>query len=157
MSIILQTMTIANSLDALDEVARFILSVAARAELPQQTTYRLRLAVDEVVTNIITHGFTDTDPHTPINLSATIDDQQLKIELVDRGMPYDPQQILPAKETLHLPPQERPLGGLGFFLALWGVDAFHYKPKKDGNYTIFVIKRPFCTGSPAELTVEEPL
>ena len=49
-------------LDSLEPITRLILQVAQEARLSAQQTYWLRLAVDEVVTNIITHGYADQTP-----------------------------------------------------------------------------------------------
>ncbi|MFC6986102.1 ATP-binding protein [Streptomyces cirratus] len=42
---------------ALGEIAAFVLRLAGRAGLGKQATYRIRLAVDELATNIIMHGY----------------------------------------------------------------------------------------------------
>lgn len=42
---------------ALGEIAAFVLRLAYRAGLGKQATYRIRLAVDELATNIVMHGY----------------------------------------------------------------------------------------------------
>src|SRR5439155_1550196 len=50
------SLTVPATMDALAEIAAFVLAEADAAGLGRQARYRLRLAVDELATNIIIHG-----------------------------------------------------------------------------------------------------
>src|SRR5262245_40736543 len=117
------SLTVPATPDSLEEVAAFVQAAAEAAGLGQQARYRLRLAADELVTNIITHGYQGTDAPGTIELRSEMDDKHLRVILEDRGIPFDPRQ-LPAPDDLHRPPQQRKIGGLGVYLVFQNVDRF---------------------------------
>src|SRR5207248_1366137 len=55
-------------------------------------------------------------------------------------IPFDPRQV-PAPDNLHLPAEERGVGGLGIYLALGGVDQFTYERAGDRNRNVLVVYR----------------
>ncbi len=135
----MNSLTVPAQLDSLPAIADFVLAAADAAGLGRQPRYRLRLAVDEFATNIISHGYAGTAPGA-IELHAAQDDTTLTVTIEDTGAPFDPRQV-PAPQDLHLPPEQRQLGGLGIFLALGGVDQFFYERVGERNRNIFVMKR----------------
>lgn len=100
--------------------------------------YRLALAVDEIATNIITHGYEEQGLSGEIKVSIERIDQRLTVVLEDTGTAYDPRtRTLPTAEDLDLPLEDREIGGLGIFLALQGVDCFDYQRSDNVNRNIF--------------------
>lgn len=129
---------IAASLDSLPEVSRFAQEAAAAAALESGSAYRLRLALVELVTNTITHGYEGTASPAPIDLTAEIDDQTLTVTIEDAGKPFDPTK---AKAPPNEPMDERQLGGYGVFLALTGVDRFRYEYATGRNRNVLSVNR----------------
>jgi serine/threonine-protein kinase RsbW len=138
----MQSLTVPGKLDSLKSIADFVLTAAAQIGLDKKASYKLRLAVDEIATNIILHGYEETGCEGDICISAAIDDQQLEIALEDDAIIYDPQQTQ-AVETAELqrPLLERQMGGLGVYLAIQGVDQFRYERVGNRNRNIFKVKR----------------
>jgi serine/threonine-protein kinase RsbW len=141
----MNTLTVPATLDSLAAIAAFVLAAADAAGLARQARYRLRLAVDELATNVIMYGYeqvlaNETPPRT-IDLRAELSDQALTVVMEDAGVPFDPRQQA-APRAMDLPPEERDIGGLGVFLALDGVDQFHYERVGDRNRNVLVVKRP---------------
>lgn len=128
------------NLDFLDEVGQYVLKAAETAGLPKKKAYRLRLAVDELATNIINYGYAHTDSDSGLTVSAIIEPTQLKIVLQDSGMAYDPRERDFDESILSRPIEERPIGGLGIFLALKNVDEFTYQALEDHNISCFIVK-----------------
>ncbi len=128
------------NLDYLDEIGQYVLSAAERAGLPKKKAYRLRLAVDELATNIINYGYVDAPSDAGVQVSAEFEPEQLKIILVDSGLAYDPRDRDFDESILTKPIEERPIGGLGIFLALKNVDEFSYQALGDRNISCFVVK-----------------
>jgi anti-sigma regulatory factor (Ser/Thr protein kinase) len=126
--------TVPATLDSLGAIADYVMTAAATAGLGKRASYHLRLAVDELVTNIIVHGHTEAGLQGTIELRADIDEEALTIALEDAGMAYDPRQA-PAPDT-STPLEERPIGGLGVYLAIRSVDEFLYERVGDRNRTI---------------------
>jgi phosphoserine phosphatase RsbU/P len=128
------------SLAALGTIGAYVLKAAALAGIDNRAAYRLRLAVDEIATNIITHGLPGDPAEDAITVRAAMDDQTLTISLEDAGPTFNPfEQDQPG--DLHLPIEERQMGGLGVFLAIRGVDRFHYERTGALNLNTFVVHR----------------
>jgi serine/threonine-protein kinase RsbW len=136
----METLTVTGILDSLGAIAKYVVSASEQAGLDKKSTYRLRLAVDEIASNIIIHGYEEAGLEGCVVVSAEIDDKTLKITLEDNCEPYDPNQ----KETpqnLKEPLETRNIGGLGVYLAFQGVDQFIYERVSDRNRNIFIVNR----------------
>jgi serine/threonine-protein kinase RsbW len=127
--------TVAATLDSLGAIAEFVMAAAASAGLDKRASYHLRLAVDETATNIIVHGYTEAGLQGELELSADIDDRSLTVSIEDTGVTFDPRQAV-APDT-DLPLEQRPIGGLGVYLAVKSVDEFLYERIGDRNRTTF--------------------
>jgi serine/threonine-protein kinase RsbW len=128
-------------LDSLSDIAAYVMSAAATAGLDKKIAYRLRLAIDEIATNIITHGYEENGLSGNIEVQAKINGSSLTIELVDTGPVYNP-QLDQTPDSLDLSLEERPIGGLGVYLAARNVDKFTYERIGEQNRHTFVVKRP---------------
>jgi len=139
-------------LEALSAIGAFVLKAAGDAELDARAAYRLRLAVDEIATNIVVHGRpAEHGGEATIEVDAVFDGERLTVALEDRGPAFDPlAHEVPDDTDLARPLDERPIGGLGVFLAIRGVDEFRYERTPTGNRNVFTVKRPSPTpASPA--------
>src|SRR5262245_1487558 len=114
-------LTVTAALDSLSAVSEFVKEAAAAAGLDRSAAYQLRLSVIELVTNTITHGYMAANRSGTVELRAELDEQSLTLTLEDSAIPYDPSQT-PLPPDISRPAEERPVGGLGVFLALQGVD-----------------------------------
>lgn len=129
-------------LAVLTEIGAFVRDAAAQAGLDPRAAYRLRLAVDELATNVIVHGRPERHSgDDQIRVGYEIDRDALIVTLEDRGPAFNPLEHEGADEHLEKPIEERPIGGLGVFLAIRGVDQFRYERDGDRNRSIFVVRR----------------
>jgi serine/threonine-protein kinase RsbW len=136
----------AATLDSLGPVRDHLKSAAQTAGLDKKATYELCLAVDEIATNIILYGYGETGRPGVIDVWVDIGNGKLTVTLEDDGEPFDPRQSeLPENEDLLRPLEERPVGGLGLYLAFQGVDEFRYERAGGRNRNIFVVYRPSTT------------
>jgi anti-sigma regulatory factor (Ser/Thr protein kinase) len=136
----MSTLCVPATQEALAPIATFVLEAAHAAGLDRRAAYRLRLAVDELATNIITYAYGGAGPG-PITVNVELSARALTVILEDEGVAFDPRQV-PAPTDLHLPLQERQVGGLGIYLALQGVDHFSYERVGDRNRNVLVVNRP---------------
>lgn len=135
-------LTLPGTLDSLDGLIDYALEAAEAAGLEKKATYQLRLALDEIATNIVLHGYAEAEREGDVTIRADITDTALIITLEDTAIPYDPlQRGSPSEEELHRPISERPIGGLGVFLAIQGVSDFRYEWDDPYNRNIFVVSR----------------
>lgn len=139
-AIAMETLTVPGNLESLSTIAHYVLSAAEQARLDKKAAYRLRLAVDEIATNIIVHGYEGAGVEGSIEVTASMNDQALTITLKDTAYRFDPYGVVnPSDMNKSL--EERQLGGLGVWLALNGVDRFVYEYTGQHNHNIFVVNR----------------
>ena len=134
---------VAATLEALPDIRTFVATIAERARLDRRAAYRLRLAIDEIATNIVVHGGSGQGAGTPasIDLDASIESDRLTIVVEDRGVEFDPlAHLVPGEDELTLPIAQRAIGGLGVFLAIRGVDEFRYERQGGTNRNVFVVR-----------------
>jgi anti-sigma regulatory factor (Ser/Thr protein kinase) len=130
-------------LDSLKPIRDYVMNASALAGLDKVFSNRLRLAVDEIVTNAIVHGYEESGTQGDIRIEASLDDKQLIIVVEDTGPHYDPtQHDMPTEEYLQTPLDTRDIGGLGIYLTVNSTDEFHFERIGNRNRNIFVMYRP---------------
>jgi serine/threonine-protein kinase RsbW len=134
-------LTLPATLESLDPLVKYVLSAAGAAGLDRKAVYRLRLAVDEIATNIITHGYADAHLDGDVVVEACLDRERLVVTLEDSAPAYDPRE---QGDTDHIDKHsdERPIGGLGVFLAFKSADEFDYEYRDHKNRNILTMHRP---------------
>lgn len=138
----MKSLTVPGTLDSLDAIADYVKSLAVAAGLDKKASYKLRLAVDEIATNIIVYGYEQADCQGVLDLQADMDEHRLTLSIEDTGAAFDPLQKVSLEEaTIHQPLSQRPIGGLGIYLAVQGLDKFIYERMGDRNRNIFVVNR----------------
>lgn len=135
----MDTLTVPGNLDSLGPLRDCARAAAGSAGLEDVAIYRLVLAVDEVATNIVTHGYDEAGLKGMIRMWCEIDADALKVYIEDTGAPYDPSELQIV--DIDQPMEDRKEGGLGVFLALRGVDDLEYANSDGRNRHTFVIKR----------------
>jgi len=98
------------------DLARVLDDIDARlALLPlsAKRKYAVRLALDELVSNIIQYAYDDDAPHR-IDLRLETG-EPFFMEIRDDGKPFDPLTDAPAP-VLDGPVEDRPIGGLGLHI-----------------------------------------
>jgi anti-sigma regulatory factor (Ser/Thr protein kinase) len=139
----LKPLTVPGELESLKAVREYVTQAAAAAGLDKVLTNRLRLAVDEIVTNSIVHGYNEAGLQGDVWIGAQIDDHQLTVVVEDEGLFYDPtQHDMPTQDELGQPLDTRDIGGLGIYLAVNSIDEFHFERDGSRNRNIFVVYRP---------------
>jgi serine/threonine-protein kinase RsbW len=105
--------------------------------LDDQAIYDIQLAVDEICTNIILHGYAGMDPGSII-LSIDTAEDQLVITITDFGQAFEPAE--PPAPDVNAGIEERETGGLGLFFVYMSVDDIQYESTPTGNNTILIKK-----------------
>jgi anti-sigma regulatory factor (Ser/Thr protein kinase) len=73
------------------EVAGFVAALTAEAGLPARAAYRLRLATDEITTNIVVHGYRSRPGR--IDLSAGVEADLVWVRIEDDAPLFDPNTV----------------------------------------------------------------
>jgi serine/threonine-protein kinase RsbW len=119
-----------------------------------QASYKLRLACEELISNMIRHAVCAdgaTQTHLWLRALRVVEPQPaLLIELEDNGHPFDPQFDQRQAIDTALAIEDRPIGGLGLFLVQQSVDRVEYARVEGHNrYRLFVaIPPPPATSAP---------
>jgi serine/threonine-protein kinase RsbW len=126
--------------ESLAAIGAYIVQAAAEAGLREQAAYGLRLAVDEIATNAVVHGYQEAGWSGELMVKADKTADTLMVVLEDTSPPYDPRQA-PPPDLLNKGLEERPSGGLGVYLARQGVDAYRYDFIDGTNRHTFMMNR----------------
>jgi anti-sigma regulatory factor (Ser/Thr protein kinase) len=126
--------TRAAELESLSVFREFISDCCGRHNVPPETVFDLKLAVDEACTNVIEHGYKDMDPGSII-LSFRIEPDRILIQITDFGHIFEPAEA--PKPDVEAALEDRPLGGLGLYLIYQTMDNIDYESSEDGNTLTF--------------------
>jgi anti-sigma regulatory factor (Ser/Thr protein kinase) len=134
------TITFPGTLDSLEGIRQVVKEQAQVAGLAKKPTYALLLAVDEIATNIITHGYEENGAEGPIVLLTEHHDGKFQVTLEDEAVAFDPlSHSLPDEAFFARPLEDRPIGGMGIHLTLKGVDEFEYEYVDGRNRNTFIM------------------
>ena len=127
-------------MDSLGLIRDYVKAAAAAASLGKSAAYQLMLAIDEIATNVLVHGYEEKGLTGELAIASTLEDGKLQLVLEDTGEPFDPRTMeLPDESDFSKPLEDRPIGGLGIYLAFVGVDRFDYRREGDRNLNIFEV------------------
>jgi len=121
-----------------DEVAAIVGELAARTGLSSRDAYRLRLAADEIVTNVVMHGYRGGGG--VVDLTAGADPEWVWLRIEDDAPPFDPAACA-AVRYRHEDPLRGTIGGHGLFLAMQSVDDFSYEHTGGRNRNLLRLRR----------------
>ncbi|MFP4154482.1 MAG: ATP-binding protein [Halothiobacillaceae bacterium] len=125
--------------DELPRLAEALEALARSHELPAPLTMQLNLALDELLTNIATHGQTHPEqPATEVLVRLRIEGNRLHVSIIDDGPPFDPREIPPP--DLDADVEDRQIGGLGLHLVRHFTDEMHYRRRDRHNELVLIRK-----------------
>jgi anti-sigma regulatory factor (Ser/Thr protein kinase) len=123
-------LTIQNDLAELPRVSELARELLERCGAGERTVYATELALEEILSNVIRHGYQDGDRHE-ISLVLRVGEGGVELEVEDDGREFDP-TAAPAPE-LDRPLAERQVGGLGIHLLRTFVSEIRYERLGDRN------------------------
>jgi anti-sigma regulatory factor (Ser/Thr protein kinase) len=119
-----------------------VLAFLQEQQVDARAANHVGLIVEEVLTNIGTHG---RCPDKPVRIVLTVEPDQVRGEVVDSGIPFDPRAA--PEPNLAQSAGERPVGGLGLFLVRRFSSALEYASRNGENYLHFAVARqPWAGG-----------
>lgn len=98
--------------------------------LSKRNLFRINLAMEEIFSNIVCHGFRDNKEHL-IKIIISQKDEFLCFRIEDDGIQFNPLNARPP--DLKRPIEERPPGGLGCYLMRCCMDEVKYERKGERN------------------------
>lgn len=130
------------------ELRRLALAVERffkRQGLASELAMKVNLALDELLTNVMRYGFPaeaegNGEGARLIEVSLVLEGGQVVARLRDNGRPFNPLDLAPP--DLDVPLAERPVGGLGIFLARQMMDGMRYRRDGDHNCLTLIKRLP---------------
>jgi serine/threonine-protein kinase RsbW len=131
------TITIAAGVDQLAGVRSFVRAHVAAAGGDADTTSDLVQAVDELVCNVVGHGYAGRPGTVEVAFIETPGEIGFRIR--DSAPPFDPRTV--PEPPLDQPLGRRKLGGMGVHLARTLTDGFDHRILPTGGNEVIVRKR----------------
>ena len=124
-----------NSLAALAQLHAAVALFCRQRTIHPDIEFKIDLALEEVFTNIVRHGYVDSQPHEiVIRLGSGRDRVIISVE--DDGRRFNPLLAPAADVTSAL--AERRVGGLGIHLVRRLLDQVRYQRRPAGNRLILI-------------------
>ena len=125
-----KSLLIRRNLEEIKLIAREVESWGTLHNWTQEAIYDVSLALEELVSNIIHHGFDDDRAHSII-IKFSLKGPELTVRITDFGKPFNPLEAPPPDLSHSV--KERPLGGLWIHLARGTVDEIRYEREHEEN------------------------
>ena len=125
-----------NDFCELDLLCRNLEQFGKSHGLSKKCMLDLNLALEELLVNIISHGYTDEDEHF-IQITISCENGVLVLCVKDDGIPFNP--VTAAAPDIKSPLEEREIGGLGIHLIKQFMDDIVYE--RVGNRNILTLKK----------------
>jgi serine/threonine-protein kinase RsbW len=119
-----------NQLSELERLNEVVETFALEHGLASKLVFEINLALDELLTNVISYAFKDTEEHQ-IQLWIQLESGLLTLRLEDDGIPFDPTRM--ADPDVDLAVEDREIGGLGVFFVKKVMDGLDYKRVEERN------------------------
>ena len=117
-----------------DEMARLDRAVEEFGQVQgwsEQMSYHIKLALEEVVMNVISYAYEDDGVHE-FEVKVRSDSDGVVIDVIDDGQPFDPLHEA-AEPDVEATLEARNIGGLGVFFVKTLMDEVEYRREDDRN------------------------
>ncbi len=132
-------LTISNDHAYLAQVRDLVSRGVSAGDFPGQYLNRLQIAVDEVVTNIIEHGYAGLPRGSAtIEIHVDVDSDRFCIQISDNGLSFDPNQMTDIDIQTHVAAGRA--GGLGVFLMRKIMDQVEYQFQNGKRNQLTLVK-----------------
>lgn len=125
-----ETLTLRGDLKEVARADRWLQARCAGRGIEEDALYDLRLALDEILANVIRHGY-GVGGNGTITVALELPGDRVRIEVSDAAPPFNPLDLPPPDLEAH--PSERPAGGLGVFLVRRLMDSVRYDYENGRN------------------------
>ena len=124
--------------EELERVHAAVEDLAEREDWSPGLIFRVNLILEELVINIMDYG--DAEGRHSIDVTVTSDPDEVVMDLVDSGKPFDPTHDAPDPD-IGASLDERRVGGLGVYLTRTMVKEMRYRREAEHNHLTLVMSR----------------
>jgi len=136
------TIPLRNQLAEIARISRLVEEFAAAHAISPDVVLCVNLALDEVITNVISYAYGDAREHEIVT-RLMLEGDDVIVEVEDDGRAYNPLDA-PAVD-LDTPAVDRPIGGLGIHIVRTVMDSLDYRRVDDRN--VFVMRKAARRGA----------
>jgi len=115
------------SLQGIRQAEAELAAFSAASGLPQDTLWRFRVALDELISNVARHGGSKAD----VGLEFRLEGGVLEVTVTDDAPAFNPLEASPPATSAGL--ETRPVGGLGIALVRGLMDEVRYDRRAGRN------------------------
>jgi anti-sigma regulatory factor (Ser/Thr protein kinase) len=137
------TITLQAKKENFEALMEFVVGVAEKIGFQKSGLYKINLAAEEAIINVIKYAYPDPQEKEQLTLTCeplTDPQQGLKLQIIDRGTPFDP--LAQADPETGQSIEKRPIGGLGIYMIKNTADHVSYKRKNDTNILTIIFYLP---------------
>ena len=127
-----------NNTDEMARLDRAVEEFGQAQEWTEQMSYQIKLALEEVVMNVINYAHDDDEDHA-FEVNVKSDGDGVVIDVIDDGKPFDPLEEAAAPDV-DASLEARDIGGLGVFFVKTLMDDVEYR-REDGRNRLRMTKR----------------
>lgn len=124
------SLTLTNELPELERLSEAVEDFGEVNAMSPKDIFQINLALDEVITNIISYAYEDSACHE-INVTLELSGQKLMITVIDDGRLFNPLHIPPPDLTASL--EEKEVGGLGIHFVRQVMNYVAYEREEGRN------------------------
>jgi anti-sigma regulatory factor (Ser/Thr protein kinase) len=128
--------TLTNRRSEIGRLHQLVEAFSGRHGVPESVVFAMNLALDEIVTNVIMHGYSEGGEHE-IRVAIALDEDVLEATVRDDAPVFNP--LLVPSIDLEAVGEDRPIGGLGVHLVRSVMDSVQYR--RDGLENVVVMKK----------------
>jgi serine/threonine-protein kinase RsbW len=113
--------------------------LADSLQLPQPMIFKLNLALDELITNVIAYGYAEQKDGV-IDIEMRRHDDRVVVKLIDSAAAFDPLSVTEPDTAAAL--EDRKIGGLGIHFVRTLIDEVDYRRDDDRNVITLTLLLP---------------
>lgn len=126
-----ETVVIPNTAGGVRAAAQGLERFSSARGLPAAAVWPVQVALDEVLSNTVRHGYAESNPERQIEIVFDLRGGVLEVTVVDDAAPFNPLEAAPP--SLDGPLEERSPGGLGIHLVRKLMDEVRYERAHERN------------------------
>jgi serine/threonine-protein kinase RsbW len=136
-------------MEHLPELVEFATQGGRESGADAEALHDIRLAVGEVCTNVVEHGYTG-EPRGSITIETTATAEHLVVRIEDDAPVFDPSSLSPPDTESD--GERREPGNLGWHLVYSAMDEVRHEPRGERGNVVILAKRIGPASAPAPET-----
>lgn len=137
------SLVLKNHLSELERMSQAVSNWCRANAVSPGAEFQINLALDEVVSNVIHHGWKDNSEHHMCVRLFRLDDE-LRVEVEDDATSFNPLEV--PSPDVDQPLEERAVGGLGIHLVRQCMDGLEYRQSNGKNLLVMKKKLRGASG-----------